>query len=147
MKDALKATEHLVKGFPLTLYTDHKNNLLNDSLKANQRFQKKLLRWSLELEELTAFDFSYILRAPKLTARITAYHTSITNASEISFFFAEGIGNTPQEAPQGEALTWRPRPKEPPAALAERQAFAPSAAPSGADGHDLWWGHTRGKRR
>ena len=46
----------------------------------------------LELEEITAFDVSYILRAPKLTARLTAYQTTITNASEISFFFAEGIG-------------------------------------------------------
>jgi hypothetical protein len=46
----------------------------------------------LELEELSAYDVSYILRAPKLTARLTAYHTAITNASEISFFFAEGIG-------------------------------------------------------
>lgn len=46
----------------------------------------------LAIEELTAYDISYILRAPKVTARLTAYHTSVTNASEISFFFAEGIG-------------------------------------------------------
>ena len=37
---------------------------------------------NLALEELTAFDVSYILRAPKLTARLTAYHTAITNASD-----------------------------------------------------------------
>ena len=30
----------------------------------------------LELEELTAFDVSYILRAPKLTARLTALSNS-----------------------------------------------------------------------
>ena len=53
---------------------------------------RRTSRRELELEELTAFDISYILRAPKLTARLTAYHTAITNASEISFFFAEGIG-------------------------------------------------------
>ncbi len=46
----------------------------------------------LEIETLSAFDISYILRASKLTARLTAYQTTIQNASEISFFFAEGIG-------------------------------------------------------
>jgi hypothetical protein len=46
----------------------------------------------LTLEELTSFDLSYILRAPKLSIRITGYHTTVANASEISFFFAEGIG-------------------------------------------------------
>ena len=46
----------------------------------------------LELEEINSYDISYILRAPKLSVRLTGYHTTISNASEISFFFAEGIG-------------------------------------------------------
>ena len=53
IRDALKATEHLTKGFPLVLYTDHKNNLFNDALKASVRINKKLLRWALEVEELS----------------------------------------------------------------------------------------------
>ena len=46
----------------------------------------------LETEEINSFDISYILRAPKLSLRVSGYHTTIANASEISFFFAEGIG-------------------------------------------------------
>ena len=44
--------EHLVKGFPLTVYTDHKNNIFTDSLYANKRLARKLLRWTLEIEEM-----------------------------------------------------------------------------------------------
>ena len=53
IRDALKATEHLTKGFPVVLYTDHKNNLFNDALKASLRINKKLLRWATEVEELS----------------------------------------------------------------------------------------------
>ena len=47
---------------------------------------------NLELEEINSYDISYILRAPNLSVRLTGYYTTLSNASEISFFFAEGIG-------------------------------------------------------
>ena len=46
------AARHLTQGFPLVVYTDHKNNLYTNSLLANKRMQKKLLRWTLEIEEI-----------------------------------------------------------------------------------------------
>ena len=49
--ESLAACSHLVKGFPLIVYTDHKNNLFTNSLLGNKRINKKLLRWSLDLEE------------------------------------------------------------------------------------------------
>ncbi|MCS5674156.1 MAG: Ty3/Gypsy family RNase HI domain-containing protein, partial [Acidimicrobiales bacterium] len=52
LKESLAAVEHLVKGFPLTVYTDHKNNIFTDSLYANKRLARKLLRWTLEIEEM-----------------------------------------------------------------------------------------------
>ena len=52
LKESLTAVDHLIKGFPVIVYTDHKNNLFTGSLLANKRMQKKLLRWTLEIEEL-----------------------------------------------------------------------------------------------
>ena len=52
LKEAIIAVDPLVHGFPLIVYTDHRNNLFTGSLLANRRMQKKLLRWSLELDEL-----------------------------------------------------------------------------------------------
>ena len=54
IRDALKATEHLTKGFPVVLYTDHKNNLFTDSLVGGKKIQKKLVRWSLEVDEMAS---------------------------------------------------------------------------------------------
>lgn len=45
---------------------------------------------SLDSELVSSFDASYIIRAPKLKARITGYYSKIQNATETSFFFAEG---------------------------------------------------------
>lgn len=45
----------------------------------------------LNSETISSADASYILRAPKLKARLTAFHSLIKNATETSFFFAEGI--------------------------------------------------------
>ena len=53
LKESLLYVDHLVKGFPLVVYTDHKANLFTSSLLANKRMQKKLLRWSLEVEEMS----------------------------------------------------------------------------------------------
>ncbi|MCF6350150.1 MAG: TonB-dependent receptor [Flavobacteriaceae bacterium] len=43
-------------------------------------------------EKILSTDISYILRSPKLTGKITGYYTKIQDATEISFFFADGIG-------------------------------------------------------
>ncbi|MFV9549735.1 TonB-dependent receptor [Algibacter sp. PT7-4] len=43
-------------------------------------------------EKVVSVDGSYIFRSPIIKAKLTGYYTKITNASEISFFFADGIG-------------------------------------------------------
>lgn len=45
---------------------------------------------SLESETISSADISYVIRAPKLKARITGYYSQINDATETSFFFAEG---------------------------------------------------------
>lgn len=52
LREALMATYTLTKGFVIIVYTDHRNNLFTDALFANKRISKKLLRWTLDLEEL-----------------------------------------------------------------------------------------------
>ena len=52
LKESLAVVEHLVKGFPITVYTDHKNNIFTDSLYANKLLARKLLRCALEIEEM-----------------------------------------------------------------------------------------------
>ncbi|MGB1042411.1 MAG: carboxypeptidase-like regulatory domain-containing protein [Tenacibaculum sp.] len=46
----------------------------------------------LNSEIITSGDISYIFRSPKFQARLTGYYTDIKDATEISFFFADGIG-------------------------------------------------------
>ncbi len=43
-------------------------------------------------EKVASVDASYIFRSPIVKAKITGYYTKIEDASEISFFFADGIG-------------------------------------------------------
>jgi hypothetical protein len=45
----------------------------------------------LDSENIYSGDLSYIIRAPKLKARLTAFYSRIDNATETSFFFAEGV--------------------------------------------------------
>lgn len=45
---------------------------------------------NLESETIASFDGSYIIRMPKLKARITGYFSKVSNATETAFFFAEG---------------------------------------------------------
>ena len=47
---------------------------------------------NLQSEKMLSSDFSYIVRSPIITSRLTAYYTSIEDATEISFYFADGIG-------------------------------------------------------
>lgn len=43
-------------------------------------------------EKVASVDASYIFRSPIVKAKLTGYYTKISDASEISFFFADGIG-------------------------------------------------------
>jgi hypothetical protein len=45
----------------------------------------------LESETLNSLDATYVFRTPKLKTRVTAYYSTIKNATKISFFYAEGI--------------------------------------------------------
>ncbi|WP_181369506.1 TonB-dependent receptor [Flavobacterium album] len=42
-------------------------------------------------ETLSSVDASYVIRTPKLKARLTGFYTTIQNSTETSFFFGEGI--------------------------------------------------------
>jgi hypothetical protein len=46
---------------------------------------------NLKSETISSADASYIIRAPKLKTRLTAYYSKIQNATETSFFFADGV--------------------------------------------------------
>ena len=45
----------------------------------------------LKSENISGVDASYIIKAPKFKSRITAYYSKIKNATETSFFFADGV--------------------------------------------------------
>ncbi|KGO85372.1 TonB-dependent receptor [Flavobacterium rivuli WB 3.3-2 = DSM 21788] len=42
-------------------------------------------------ELVSSADLSYVIRTPKLKARITGYYSTIQNSTETSFFFGEGV--------------------------------------------------------
>ncbi len=46
----------------------------------------------LQSEKILSTDFSYIVRSPIITSKITGFYTSIKDATEISFYFADGVG-------------------------------------------------------
>ncbi len=46
----------------------------------------------LQSEKTLSADVSYIFRSPIITSKVTAYYTSIKDATEISFYFADGVG-------------------------------------------------------
>ena len=48
----------------------------------------------LQNERITAVDMNYYLRLPKLTGRVTAFHTRFQNTTDINFFFVDsGVGS------------------------------------------------------
>ena len=47
---------------------------------------------NLQSERVFSLDASYIRRSPIITSRLTGYYTSIKEATEISFYFADGVG-------------------------------------------------------
>jgi hypothetical protein len=50
-----------------------------------------LISPNLSPEKILTVDFNYIFRSPKFQNRISAYYTKIKDATEISFFFAQGL--------------------------------------------------------
>ena len=46
----------------------------------------------LQSEKILSTDVSYIFRNPIITSKLTAYYASIKDATEISFYFADGVG-------------------------------------------------------
>lgn len=58
----------------------------------------------LDSEKIMAADASYIYRSPIIQAKVTGYYTSIKDATEISFYFADGFGGDGSEFVQ-EVLT------------------------------------------
>lgn len=47
---------------------------------------------NLQSEKIFTADLSYIVRSPIITSRITGFYTTIQDATEISFYFADGVG-------------------------------------------------------
>lgn len=47
---------------------------------------------NLKSEKVFSVDASYIARSPIITSRLTGFYTYIQDATEISFYFADGIG-------------------------------------------------------
>ena len=58
---------------------------------ANARLNNNFVE-NLQNEEIYGGDASYIIRAPKLKARVTGYFSQINNVNEIGFYYAEGLG-------------------------------------------------------
>ncbi|MFY0482312.1 carboxypeptidase regulatory-like domain-containing protein [Flavobacterium sp. PLA-1-15] len=46
----------------------------------------------IKSETVQSFDASYIIRMPKLKARLTGFYSKIQNATDIGFFYSEGVG-------------------------------------------------------
>ena len=51
----------------------------------------------MKSEKITTIDASYILRIPKVKAKVTAYHTSFNNGTDLGFFFTESGATFTQE--------------------------------------------------
>ena len=48
--------------------------------------------FDLQSEKTFSTDISYVFRNPIITSKVTAYYASIKDATEISFYFADGVG-------------------------------------------------------
>lgn len=58
---------------------------------ANARINNNITP-ELTSETIASLDASYVVRTPKFKARVTGFASRVQNATEISFFYAEGIG-------------------------------------------------------
>lgn len=75
----------------------------------NARLNNSIVK-GLQSENCTSFDASYYFRTPKIQTRLTLYYTTIKNATQTSFFYAEGLfedgaGNAITDAFVGQTLT------------------------------------------
>ena len=52
----------------------------------------------IESEKIQTADFTYTVRMPSLKARITGYYAEINDATEISFYYADGISELGRNA-------------------------------------------------
>ncbi len=59
---------------------------------ANARINNNITP-DLESETVASLDASYVVRTPKFKARLTGFASRIQNSTEISFYYAEGIGD------------------------------------------------------
>lgn len=46
---------------------------------------------SLTSEKILSGDISYVLRTPKIQAKVTGYYAKVNDATEVSFYYADGI--------------------------------------------------------
>lgn len=58
---------------------------------SNSRVNNDLVD-NLTSEKVLAGDISYILRSPIIQAKVTGYYAKIEDATEVSFYYADGIG-------------------------------------------------------
>jgi len=72
------------------LYMSKAPNLRNTF--ANARINNNITP-NLISEDIMSLDASYIIRAPKLKARLTGFMSKIKGATELSFFYAESISD------------------------------------------------------
>jgi len=63
-----------------TLRNTFPNARLNNNIVSN-----------IDSEDIMGGDLSYVVRAPRFKARLTGFYNLIQNATETSFFFAEGV--------------------------------------------------------
>ncbi|MGA9638987.1 carboxypeptidase-like regulatory domain-containing protein [Flavobacterium sp.] len=75
----------------------------------NARLNNSMIE-GLQSETLNSLDVSYYYRSPKLQIRLTAYYVSLQNATNTTFFYADGIfdngaGYTNTNAFVGQTLT------------------------------------------
>ncbi|EAR13718.1 hypothetical protein PI23P_04452 [Polaribacter irgensii 23-P] len=64
--------------------------LLRNSF-SNSRENNNIVE-NLQREKALSIDLSYIRRSPIITARVTGYYAKIREATEISFYFGDGVG-------------------------------------------------------
>lgn len=57
---------------------------------ANVRINNNIVD-NIKSETVSSADASYILRTPKFKGRLTGYYSNIKNATETSFYFADGV--------------------------------------------------------
>ena len=57
---------------------------------SNSRENHSIVK-NIEEEKVTSFDASYIFRSPIVKAKITGFYSTIEDANEVSFYYADGL--------------------------------------------------------